>query len=119
MARGGSPQLTFRQGRLAPDLAARVGTTEGAQSPSQVAQRDLGRYYALLAAGRMQLAARPEAAVRNAVLMAEEPLVQIWAKILTPLERAALDDLRERYYAAETVAAREAIIGEIVSTMNP
>ncbi len=50
-SRGGTPQLSFRVGTLAPHLDARVGTTPTEQTRAQVAQRDLGRYYELLQAG--------------------------------------------------------------------
>lgn len=72
--RGGTPQLTFRQGRLGPKLRARVGTSDDATSVAQVAQRDLGRYYALL----------------------EEGLREAAAGLDTAAARVAWTDLRER-----------------------
>lgn len=49
--RGGTPQLSFRVGPLGPALDERSGSTPDANSRAQVAQRDLGRYYALLEIG--------------------------------------------------------------------
>lgn len=109
--RGGSPQVTFRQGKLGPELRARIGT-EGAASIGQVAQRDLGRYYDLLRLGREQLAQRDSGAVAAAIVNPDDAAVHLFVATLTALERAALDDLRERYDAAETNAERELILQE-------
>jgi hypothetical protein len=51
--RGGSPQLTIRQGSLAPLLAERVGGLF--QTEAAVAKRDLDRYYILLASGQQEV----------------------------------------------------------------
>lgn len=111
MARGGSPQLTFRQGKLGPDLRARVSTTDDAQTAAQVAQRDLGRYYALLAEGRALLAQRDAAPF--AIAWMDDTQAGAVEPPLTPLEHAALEDMRERYQAADTEEVRRAILGEI------
>lgn len=51
----GTPLLSFRVGLLRGPLDARIDSTIDASSRAQVAQRDLGRYYALLDAGLREI----------------------------------------------------------------
>src|SRR5690606_40663208 len=82
--RGGTPQLTFRLGRLAPELDARVGTSpeQGrvSQTRAQVAQRDLSRYYDLLRLGREQIARRHAPNVEAAITNPDSPTSIRWVK---------------------------------------
>lgn len=115
--RGGTPQLTFRLGRLAPELDARVGTSpeQGrvAQTRAQVARRDLSRYYDLLRLGREQIARRHAPNVEAAITNPDSPASIRWVKSLTVVEQFAINDLRERYEAAETDEQRAAILQEL------
>lgn len=55
--RGGTTRITFRVGPVALDLTSRVGGSSDAGSLAGVAQRDLRRYYRLLASGLLEASA--------------------------------------------------------------
>jgi hypothetical protein len=55
MTRGGTPQVTFRMGKLRGEFAQRMDRHADGLTAGRVAVRDLGRYYEMIHHGRAEL----------------------------------------------------------------